>query len=86
MAEQFLILTIANVLVFLLGISVGRSFILLRLRKEENKKRELELRLLEKRTEAAHHGKQIAHNLEELLYKAQVQQEIDQILRKRDGS
>ncbi len=85
MVEQFLIMTIANILVFLLGISVGRSVILLRLRREENKKRELELRLLEKRSEVVSQGKQIANNLEELLYKAQVQQEIDQILRKRDS-
>jgi hypothetical protein len=65
-----------------MGISVGRSIILLKLRSEENRKRELELSVLEKRTEILQQGQKIAHDLEEVLYKAKVAQEIEDIMRK----
>jgi hypothetical protein len=54
----------------------------LRLRREENRRRELELTLLEKRTEILKQGRKVAQDLEDALYKAKVQQEIDDIIRK----
>jgi hypothetical protein len=68
--------------VLFLGISIGRSMIILKMRMEENKRRELELALLEKRATVIQEGKQIAHDLEEVLYQAKVQQEIENIIKK----
>lgn len=67
--------------ILLLGISIGHSIILLRLRREENKRRELELTLMEKRTDVLMRGRKVAQDLEDALYKAKVQQEIDNIIR-----
>jgi hypothetical protein len=85
MTQSFIILLLIQVFILLLGISIGHSFMLLRLRTEENRKRELELSLLEKRSEILTQGKKIAHDLEEVLYKAKVQQEIDDIIRKNQN-
>lgn len=82
MFEQIGIIIILQSLVLLFGISIGRSVLILKLRQEENKKRSLELAILEKRSEVLSRGKQIAHDLEDVLYKAKVQQEIDDIIRK----
>jgi hypothetical protein len=70
------------VFVFLLGVSVGHAIVLLKIHREENRKRELELALLEKRSNILSQSKLIASDLEEALYKAKVRQEIDDILRK----
>ena len=85
MTEGMLFFYLIQVFILLLGISVGHSILLLKLRSEENRKRELELTLLEKRADILQQGKKIAHDLEEVLYKAKVQQEIDDIIRK-DGT
>lgn len=82
MTHGFLLLFLVQVFILLLGISIGRSIILLRLRSEENRKRELELSLMEKRSDILVQGKKIAHDLEEVLYKAKIQQEIEDIIRK----
>lgn len=86
MTQGFVVFLLIQVFILLLGISIGHSILLLRMRKEENRKRELELSLLEKRSEILHEGKKIAHDLEEVLYKAKVQQEIDNIIRKDQNS
>ncbi len=85
MQQSFIILLLIQVFILILGISIGHSILLLRLRNEENRKRELELSLLEKRAEVLTQGKKIAHDLEEVLYKAKVQQEIDDIIRKNQN-
>jgi hypothetical protein len=72
----------AQLFVFLLGVSIGHSLIMLKIHREENRKKELELALLEKRSDFISNSKKIAHDLEEVLYNAKVQQEIDDILRK----
>jgi hypothetical protein len=86
MMNQYIVVGILQALIICLGISLGKSLISLKLRKEENKRRELELSLLEKRSEILQQGKQIAHDLEEVLYKAHIQQEIDNIIRKSGPS
>ena len=85
MTPGFIIILLVQVFILLLGLSIGQSIIRLRLRSEENRKRELELSLLEKRSEILMQGKKIAHDLEEVLYKAKVQQEIDDIIRKNQN-
>jgi hypothetical protein len=60
--------------------------LILKIRKEENKKRELELAILNKRSYLLKKGKKMSHDLEELLYKANVQMEIDNITKKKDIS
>jgi hypothetical protein len=82
MFEENMLLWIIQIFTLLLGISIGHSVLLLKIRKEENKRRELELALLEKRSSVLKEGKQIAHDLEEVLYQAKVQQEIDDIMKK----
>ena len=84
MISNFLVLIIISSLFVLLGITVGHSVLILKIRKEENKKRELELAILNKRSHLLKKGKKISHDLEELIYKANVQMEIDNITRKKD--
>jgi hypothetical protein len=68
--------------VFLFGVAIGHSIIQLRIRREENRKKELELALLEKRAELQPESTLTAFDLEDALYKARVRQEIDDILSK----
>jgi hypothetical protein len=82
MVTLILIIALAELAALLFGISIGRSLLVYKIRQQENKKRELELALMEKRADIIQQGKKIAHDLEEVLYKAQVQQEIDNIIRK----
>ena len=85
MTGDIFIFWMVQVLVFLLGVSIGHSILILRIRREENKKRELELALLDKRSEAIKQGT-MGTNLEEVLYHARIQREIDQITRKNPPS
>lgn len=85
MTGDIFIFWMVQVLVFLLGVSIGHSILILRIRREENRKRELELALLDKRHEAIKEGKMGA-NLEEVLYHARIQREIDEITRKNPPS
>ncbi len=82
MAEIHPIVWFIEICIFLLGVSIGHSIILLRIHREENRRKELELALLEKRSNLMSQSKRIASDLEEALYNAQVRQEIDDILRK----
>lgn len=82
MTEINTVVWFVQIFVLLLGISIGHSILLYKMHREENRKRELELALMEKRSDILSQSKQIAHDIEEALYKAKVQQEIDDILRK----
>lgn len=82
MYHEYLLLAATNVFVLLLGVAIGRSIFVLKMRHEENRKRELELALLEKRSQVLKEGKKIAGNLKELIYKANIQKEIDKLTRK----
>lgn len=86
MFEEYFIFWIIQVFILLLGISIGHSILMFKIRKEENIRRELEIALSEKRAALLKEGKQIARDLEEVLYKAKVQQEIDDILKKKESS
>ncbi|MDD5675318.1 MAG: hypothetical protein PHC61_14200 [Chitinivibrionales bacterium] len=83
MATVVLIIALVELAALVFGISIGRGMLVYKMRQEENKKRELELALMEKRADIIRQGKKIAHDLEEVLYKTQVQQEIDDIIRKK---
>jgi len=76
------VLWFIQICIFLLGVSIGHSIMLLKIHREENRKKELELSLLVKRSDLLTQSKMIAHDLEEALYNAKVRQEIDDILRK----
>jgi len=71
-----------QVFILLLGVALGSSYILYKIHREENRKRELELALMEKRSDLLCRSKLMAQDLEDALYNAKVQQEIDDILRK----
>jgi len=85
MFEKYFLFWIVQAFILLFGVAIGHSFLLFRLRREENRRRELELTLLEKRTDVLRQGRKVAHDLEEALYRAKVQQEIDDIIRKDKG-
>ena len=82
MMEKTVLFWLVQSLIVLFGIAVGHSYLLLRLRREENRRRELEIMLMEKRVEVLKQGRVVAKDLEDALYKAKVQQEIDDIIRK----
>lgn len=82
MGGETLLFWMLQIFIVILGMSIGRSLLILKTRREENKHRELELALLEKRASVLQEGKQIAHDLEEVLYQAKVQQEIENIIKK----
>lgn len=79
-------LLVACLIIFILGAALGHSVMVLKLRREENKRRELELAVLEKRSQILRESKEISSNLEELLFKANVQQEINNILKNRENN
>ena len=83
MFEEYLIFLIVVVFILLLGLSIGHSVLVFKMRKEENKRRELEITLMEKRAAMFKDGKRIAPDFEEVLYKAKVQQEINDLLKKK---
>jgi hypothetical protein len=69
--------------IFLFGVAVGHSIILLKIHREENRKKELELALLEKQAEVLlSQSTETGSDLEDALYTARVRQEIDDILSK----
>lgn len=82
MSDLHPIIWFIQIFVFLLGVAIGHSIILLKIHREENRKKELELALLEKRADIMSQSKLIATDLEDALYNAKVRQEIDDILRK----
>ncbi len=82
MISTFTLFLGAQLFLVLLAVSLGRMVYIYRIRKEENRRKELELSIMEKRTQILAEGKKIAHNLEELLFNAQIQKEIDDMIRK----
>ena len=84
MNALIVVIGILQILACILAISLGRSIMTWKLRKEENRRRELEREILKSRTHILTHGKKIASDLEDVLYQAKVQQEIDNITRKSD--
>lgn len=84
MIGEMFIFWLLQVLIFLLGISIGHSMLNIKIQREKNKAKALEIALLEKRQEILVQGKKVACDLEEVLYKAKVQQEIDGIIRSKN--
>ncbi len=82
---EFLLFWILQLFVFLTGVAVGHSILLYKIRRQEGRNRALEVQIMQKRQEVLHQGKIVASNIEEALYKAKLQQEIDDIIR-RDKS
>ncbi len=80
MLFNILIVSIVGTFIFLLGISIGHSIFIIQRRNEENRKREHESSLLNKRFEIMKESKHLSKKLEDLLYKANVQKEIDNII------
>ena len=81
---EFLLFWLLQRFVFLVGVAVGHTILLYKVRQQEGKNRMLELKVLEKRQEVLQQGKVIAGDFEEAVYKARIQQEIDDIISK-DG-
>jgi hypothetical protein len=81
---EFLLFWTLQLFVFLTGVAVGHSILQYKIRQQEGKNKMMELKVMEKRQEILRQGKVVANDLEEALYKAKIQQEIDDIIRK-DG-
>ena len=86
MVAYYLLLISAIVFIFLLGVTFGHSLLILKLRKEENKRRELELSILSKKPPAQLKRVSLNESLEEMLFKAEVEKEINNLLRKQEGN
>ena len=86
MHEEYLIFWTAVIFLVLLGLSIVHSVLIIKIRRQEDRRRQLEAELLEKRAHALAQGKQIARELEEVIYKIKVQQEIDDILNRKSSS
>ncbi len=79
MMIAILAITAACTAVFAMGFSLGRSWITLRARTEENRRRELDLAIFEKRSAVLKEGRELSGNLEDLLYRVSVQKEIGEL-------
>ena len=77
--DGFLIPILIGGLIFLAGIVVGILLLRLRMKYLETKQKELDLQLLEKRTEIIKQSTQLLKSLEELVYKTRVTREIDNL-------
>jgi len=86
MHEEYVIFWTAVIFLVLLGLSIVHSVLIIKIRRQEDRRRQLEAELLEKRAHALAQGKQIARELEEVIYKIKVQQEIDDILNRKSSS
>lgn len=82
MIGNTMVFWILQLFVFLLGISIGHSVLILKIRREKNRSKALEIAILDKRKEVLMQGRKVATDLEEILYKAKIQQEIDNLTRK----
>ena len=84
MTYNFVLYLTSFTFLFMLGSSVIKAVKTLKMRRELNKQKDLELAILEKREALLKEGKKVSENLEELLYKAQLQKENDDIMSNRD--
>ena len=86
MTVTFLSLIALCGFIFALGFSMGRSWLVLRIRREENRRRELVQAIMEKRSSVIKESKEISDNLEDLLYRVTVQQQITDLTSKKGES
>jgi hypothetical protein len=82
MTDLNVVVWILQIMVVLLAVSLGKSILVYKIRQEENRKRQLELSMFDRRAKVLEDGKKNVVNLEDMLYKAQLQKEIDDIIRK----
>lgn len=86
MITTFLSLIGLCAFIFALGFSLGRSWLSLHVRREENRRKELVLAIFEKRSSVIKESKEISDNLEDLLYRVTVQQQITDLTSKKGES
>ena len=79
MLTAFIVVSSACVAVFAMGFSLGRTWLTLRTRVEENRRRELELMIFDKRCSVIRESKELSGNLDELLYRVSIQKEIGEL-------
>lgn len=64
---------------FIMGITIGHSKSIIKIRREENRKKEIEADLLRERSEILKAKQKISENIDELIFRAQVHNEIENI-------
>ena len=69
------------VMLFFVGIAIGHSKTAVRLRVEENRKREIEHDIIQKRAQLMKAREKITENIDDLIFKANVHREIENITR-----
>ena len=77
MINELVILLILIVFLMILCISVGKTLMNIELYRQSNKKLRLEQFLLDQKERILKDGKKVAMDLEDVLYKARIQQQID---------
>lgn len=64
---------------FIMGITIGHSKSIIKIRQEENRKKEIEANLLKERNEIIKAKQKISENIDELIFRAKVHNEIENI-------
>lgn len=64
---------------FIMGITIGHSKSIIKIRQEENRNKEIEANLLRERTEILKAKQKISENIDELIFRAKVHSEIENI-------
>lgn len=64
---------------FILGVAIGHSKTIIKIRKEENKKKEIEASVLKERSEILKAKQKISENIDELIFRAKIHNEIENI-------
>lgn len=78
--------TLITLAVFLTGVMVGKYILRWRLRREGNKRLELEMKLLDKRAELLYNTRQLLKELDDIVYQTRVAKQIKDLTEGRDGS
>lgn len=79
MEHLYLTVIICSVMVFTAGFSIGRSLFILRLRKEENRKRELELQMVREKQKLLEDKSRLSKALNSIMFRTKIRDEIDRL-------
>jgi len=79
MEQLYLTIITCSVIIFTAGFSIGRSLFTLRLRKEESKKRELELKIIKEKQKLLKDRDYLSKTLNNIMLKNKIKNEIDRL-------
>ena len=83
---EILLFAFIGLLIFLTGAIIGMVFLRMRIKRIEAKQKELDIELLQKRTDILKETSLLLQNLEKLVYQARVAKEIDDLTEENNES